>query len=349
MFTQRMIHQELINAAKTSPDEIIIVTPFLSFSTLKEIIDYAPNSKITLVTKDDAVECASGYNDINAWREVWRLGGKVFFCENLHAKYYRFDNIVFVGSANLTNSGVGTSQNSNYEILTKINFNEHIREIEKDLLSNSVYIEPEDPLILEFERTVEQLITETKFIRQVTKAAYAKIETFHFRSRIKPKLEVKSVSPLVPSKKETSLVHQDGHVITRHESCSAVLALMKETINRGYTLTKDNLKVSSYCTPTEKPFSLVWVSSGLKRESPEENAHELPIVLALHPDIVTEDIVKGWDPNLRCQYRKNSNLHGFPVPFGSTTNYGLYIFVNGHDKLFDILKKYEELPWPLTQ
>ena len=44
-------------------------------------------------------------------------GGEFRLHPRLHAKYYRFDATVFIGSANLTSAGIGIGDRSNIEIL----------------------------------------------------------------------------------------------------------------------------------------------------------------------------------------------------------------------------------------
>lgn len=345
MFTKKKIFDQLTAAALKQPDEIILVSPFLSLGTLKDILDKAPNSKITLVTKDDAFDCASGYNDVNAWKEVWRLGGQVYFCEKLHAKYYRFDNDVFVGSANLTDAGVGTSATPNFEILTPVNYDDEVKAVEKDLFSQSVCVEPHDPLVAKFEDVVNQLKVEVKKVRDVKTDALKEVKTFHFASLVKPK-----TTPVVA--KSTSVKIQDFNneskfmsleTVTNYESCSAVKEIMHEVLTNGHSLVQDSKKVTTFKTPNGIHFGLVWVSSGLKRDSDESKCHDLPYALAFYPDVLSLEDLAKFDAELKGKEYKNSNLKGFPKPEGGQTAYGVLVQVKGKGKLMEILEKYNNL------
>ena len=58
-----------------------------------------------------------GTSDIECRNIVISRGGSFRLHNSLHAKYYRFDDSVLVGSANLTASGLSYSHKGNFEIL----------------------------------------------------------------------------------------------------------------------------------------------------------------------------------------------------------------------------------------
>lgn len=347
MFTKKKIFDQLTAAALKQPGEIILVSPFLSLGTLKDILDKAPNSKITLVTKDDAYDCASGYNDVNAWKEVWRLGGQVYFCEKLHAKYYRFDNDVFVGSANLTDAGVGTSATPNFEILTPVNYDDEVKAVEKDLFSQSVCVEPHDPLVAKFEDVVNQLKVEVKKVRDVEKDALKQVKTFHFASTILP-ISEKERKDITFTQTEALLPKNSidlSQPISRFENCSAVNEIINTVISSGYLFIKDNKYATNFQTPSGKPFAFDWTTTGLKRNSSEDSCRSLPYCLALHPTYVTPDNVTALFPSFEGYNHCNSNLKEFPPDpkAKSQTKHGTIIKILDKAQLFEILQKYDNL------
>ena len=74
-------------------------------------------SQLICVTRWLVNELAQGVSDMMVREVTMRAGGKFMLHENLHAKYYRFDEDVFIGSANLTNAALGWSSSPNLEVL----------------------------------------------------------------------------------------------------------------------------------------------------------------------------------------------------------------------------------------
>lgn len=63
---------------------------------------------------------AAGVSDLEVYDEVHaRLGTSLWLCAELHAKYYRSDERVLVGSANLTATALGWAPTSNLELLVE--------------------------------------------------------------------------------------------------------------------------------------------------------------------------------------------------------------------------------------
>lgn len=69
------------------------------------------------VTRWRPSEVAAGVSDLEVFEEIAKKGGATWLRQDLHAKYYRSEEEVWVGSANLTGSGLGWSESSNLEIL----------------------------------------------------------------------------------------------------------------------------------------------------------------------------------------------------------------------------------------
>ena len=116
-----------------------LCSPFVKMSALDTILRNAtPYANITLVTKIDLEAFAEGISDFLALKKIVSLGCSLFILQNLHAKYYRFDHKVFLGSANLTDKGLGWSESPNFEILMERKFGEQEQELEEKILELAV-------------------------------------------------------------------------------------------------------------------------------------------------------------------------------------------------------------------
>ena len=70
------------------------------------------------VTRWNPSDLAAGASDAAVRDLVISRGGAFRLHPALHAKYYRFDEVVLIGSANITASGLGLALGSNLEILS---------------------------------------------------------------------------------------------------------------------------------------------------------------------------------------------------------------------------------------
>lgn len=124
---QHSLLESILKAADSTKNECTIICPFVKKEVLNQILKVLP-SGITLkfVTKADAEDVISGVNDPIAWKDIWDLGGEVRVLEKLHAKVYRFDSTVFLGSANLTASALGLNDISNNELTVEFQSSEDI-------------------------------------------------------------------------------------------------------------------------------------------------------------------------------------------------------------------------------
>lgn len=96
-----LFSESLRKSLERADEEIVLVSPFVKSCFLRKFFEgYAKDAPLTLVTRFNLLDFARGVSDIEAWDEIWAHGGKVLGLNRLHAKYYRFDKNVFIGSAN---------------------------------------------------------------------------------------------------------------------------------------------------------------------------------------------------------------------------------------------------------
>lgn len=122
-------------------NEVVVVSPYIKKETTKWVLSLInPRAKIQVLTRANLQDFIHGASDIESWQEIWKKGGKVFIEQNLHAKYYRFDDVVLIGSANLTEKGLNRCRDPNIELLCVMDYDNGIEKIERGFFSNRTAI-----------------------------------------------------------------------------------------------------------------------------------------------------------------------------------------------------------------
>jgi hypothetical protein len=98
---------------------VVLVAPFIKQRVVHRLFDAInPAVDVSIYTRWRPEEVAAGVSDLEVYDEVHqRAGTRLFLCAELHAKYYRIDERVLVGSANLTSAALGWAPRSNLELL----------------------------------------------------------------------------------------------------------------------------------------------------------------------------------------------------------------------------------------
>lgn len=114
--------EHLIDMARGATEEVLLVAPYIKEGTLKRI--FSPISgecSVRVVTCWNLRAVAAGASDLGVWELVRDRENHVLeLCPSLHAKYYRFDDICVVGSANLTGAALGLTGKPNLELLMRV-------------------------------------------------------------------------------------------------------------------------------------------------------------------------------------------------------------------------------------
>lgn len=96
---------------------LIVAAPYIKAGTLAKVLDCInPTASLICVTRWIPHDLAVGASDTECRTLVIERGGSFRLHPSLHAKYYRVNNVVLVGSANLT-AAMGWSPHPNLEIL----------------------------------------------------------------------------------------------------------------------------------------------------------------------------------------------------------------------------------------
>ena len=98
---------------------IVIAAPYIKADALVRILTNASPASLICITRWNPHDLAVGASDTECRAIVAERGGSFRLHPSLHAKYYRIDDVVLIGSANLTSSAMGWSIQPNLEILCR--------------------------------------------------------------------------------------------------------------------------------------------------------------------------------------------------------------------------------------
>ncbi len=134
---------DLLHLCSASSSEVFLVAPFIKTVALKRLLkNLTATAALKCVTRWHSEEIASGVCDLEVFNIVSDHGGSLWLRQDLHAKYYRGDSIVFVGSANLTDSGLGWSAMPNFELLIPVQLPDNVvSEFEHKLFESAVQVD----------------------------------------------------------------------------------------------------------------------------------------------------------------------------------------------------------------
>lgn len=108
----------LLELAAASQREFVMCAPFAKEHVVTKVLSAVPAGvRVWLFTRWRPEEVAVGVSDTQVLSVVRSRGGVVYLYDQLHAKYYRNEQDVLLGSANLTATALGWNQNPNLELL----------------------------------------------------------------------------------------------------------------------------------------------------------------------------------------------------------------------------------------
>ena len=99
---------------------LVIAAPYIKVDALAKVLaDISPTASLICVTRWNPHDLAAGVSDTECRALVIERSGSFRLHPSLHAKYYRIDSVVLIGSANLTSAAMGWSPHPNLEILCR--------------------------------------------------------------------------------------------------------------------------------------------------------------------------------------------------------------------------------------
>ena len=122
----------------SSARNLVIAAPYIKEDALRTVISSAESaSSLICITRWRPDDLVVGASDSTCRTLVVERGGSFRLHPTLHAKYYRIDDVVFVGSANLTASAMGWTLQPNLEILCRAGNDFDAREFERKVMRDS--------------------------------------------------------------------------------------------------------------------------------------------------------------------------------------------------------------------
>lgn len=113
----------VLDIVRSASGSLLIVAPYIKFTTLERIIGNAPHglASLTCITRWLPEDIAARVCDLEIMDLIEKFpGGRLLVHPHLHAKYYRADGRCLVGSANLTSRGLGWTTPANVELLVEL-------------------------------------------------------------------------------------------------------------------------------------------------------------------------------------------------------------------------------------
>lgn len=110
---------KLLKAASLAVSEVTLIAPFVKTAALRKVLDaIEPSLPVRLIARWIPGEILAGVCDLEIFDLIcMRQNAALYVHPLLHAKSYRFDDVIYFGSANLTGKALGWAFPSNLEIL----------------------------------------------------------------------------------------------------------------------------------------------------------------------------------------------------------------------------------------
>lgn len=110
---------QLVEILRGARQECLLAAPYIKCGALSKVLGAIDSScHIRMVTRWRIEEIAAGVSDIEIWPLLCARGNADLWLQPvLHAKYYRANEQILIGSANLTDAALGWGFKPNLEIL----------------------------------------------------------------------------------------------------------------------------------------------------------------------------------------------------------------------------------------
>lgn len=109
---------DLLCGLSRNASNLVLVAPYIKIDAISRVLtNIKRGASLTCITRWKAQDILTGASDLECRTIVKERGGTFRIHPSLHAKYYRVDDAVLIGSANLTNAAMGWAKKPNLEIL----------------------------------------------------------------------------------------------------------------------------------------------------------------------------------------------------------------------------------------
>ena len=112
------IHQIFCDFIKKASTDVVIFCPYIKLSTLKSILKEFNAKSLSIVTTWKTLDILRGISDLKIYPFCKDIGAFLYINQNIHLKVIvdSFERAI-VGSANITNKGLGIASSSNSECI----------------------------------------------------------------------------------------------------------------------------------------------------------------------------------------------------------------------------------------
>jgi hypothetical protein len=133
----------LLDLIRGTSGPVVLVAPFVKTAAFQRVLSAIDEARpIILVTRWRIEEICVGVSDVDVWRIIEQRGNSLMLLSNfLHAKYYRSENSVLIGSANITLQGLGWASRSNIELLERVEASPALISFENELIGSGTRVD----------------------------------------------------------------------------------------------------------------------------------------------------------------------------------------------------------------
>jgi hypothetical protein len=143
-----------VNEAAASSERVWLVSGFVKSGFL-ERMDVNGGCDLKVFSRWRLADLLAGASDFKAANETMSKGGSFFIHPRLHAKVFLFDNHVFVGSANLTSSGLPLKHGAgNIEAAVQMAPSKDLIHFVEELQREAMHLDPQS--IAEIQRELAE-------------------------------------------------------------------------------------------------------------------------------------------------------------------------------------------------
>lgn len=129
---------DLLLGVCSSAQRLVIAAPYVKMDALNVLLSNTTSDvSLVCITRWLPEDLIVGASDAGCRTLIAQRRGSFRLHPSLHAKYYRIDDIVLVGSANLTSSAMGWAPQPNLEILCRAGDDFDSHAFERELLRDS--------------------------------------------------------------------------------------------------------------------------------------------------------------------------------------------------------------------
>lgn len=129
---------DLLLEVCSSAQRLVIAAPYVKVDALNVVLSNATSdASLVCITRWRPEDLIVGASDTGCRTLITQRRGSFRLHPSLHAKYYRIDGLVLVGSANLTSSAMGWTPQPNLEILCRAGDDFDPHNFEQELLRDS--------------------------------------------------------------------------------------------------------------------------------------------------------------------------------------------------------------------